>query len=371
MAVPGRLNWCKYGIDQILANQALAGGTSTVAMAALNSGWCARFIAEDTRDIASVYFNWSSVASAGTVTLRIETIDATTGKPSGSLYDANASLAFTPVAGWQLCTFASLPTTGLTAGTEYAIVLLTTTGGTTQTLRSSISGSANSRYPAIVLTAADGTTRSNFAEVAGSVPICSVVYEDSVEELMAFCQFTTTTAYNAFGTAATGLKFVVPSGLTLSVAGVEIAILVRTGTPAGDLRLRIFNSSDSAVAGTTVTVDKDSLLNVNNRRTYFPFVAPVSLAAGTYRVVFDSASSANSSNCWTIRSMVARASSLVPAEFAQTSTADVTAGTISWTDTAAEQAMINLILDDVTGGSSGGVTVPTMFLGGEGVFIGA
>lgn len=381
MPATGRFYGSMIGADCGIAHTLIANaGPNTFAMAALNTGCHFRFTAPDTRDILTVYVNWATVTAAGVVELRIETIDATTGKPSGSLYDANATKSQAPVAGWQAFTFASPPTTGLTAGTEFAIVLLTTTGGTTHTLNRSIDAVLNSAYPTIAQTAADGTTRSNFADVSGSVPICTVIYDDSVEEVPGFTQFAGVTSYNVFGTAASGLKFVVPSGQTWTVRAVKAPTMNRVGTPAGNLRCRILNSSDAQVSGATSTADKDSMTGSNSKRSQFVFQGIVTLAAGTYRVVFDSASSADSSNCWRIRSLNARASGLVPASLIQTSTADITAGTISWTDTATEQSQVQLVLDDITvaaadypsandvrsgvsfnsGGSTGNMTLPAI-----------
>src|SRR5262249_33821229 len=158
MAASGRFNRFTWGFDEILREWgvSIAPGATTFAMANLNTGYCARFMANDARDVASVWINWSTVSSPGTVQVRIETIDATTGKPSASLYDATATVNITPSAGWQQATFASLPTTGLTAGTEYALVLLTTVAGTTQTLRAYLTASGSGSFPAAALTAADG-----------------------------------------------------------------------------------------------------------------------------------------------------------------------------------------------------------------------
>ena len=135
---------------------------SNYAMAALNAGFCARFPALNTKDIKSIRLYWGTVTAAGVVEARIETIDTATGKPTGSLYDAAATKSFTPTAGAQTVTFDTLPTTGLTEGTYYALVLLTTTGGTAMTLRSHVQIGGNG--PAM-LKADDGTTRTNFAVV--------------------------------------------------------------------------------------------------------------------------------------------------------------------------------------------------------------
>lgn len=356
MAIPGVLHGTYIGPSPDL-NSIATGSGSTYAMAALNTGFCARFTATQNKDIATVRVNWATVTAAGEVTVRIETIDATTGKPSGTLYDANASLAFTPVAGWQDLTFASVPTTNLTVGAEYAVVLLTTTGGTAHTLRSHTTVAV--RYPTITLTAADGTTRSNFAEVTGTTAIMSFVLDDTTEDPMGLLPYavavSTSTGTQVYTTNAVALKVVADA--TLVVSGVEFTA-VRIGTPAGDLRVRILDTGGTAVSNSTVTMDKDSLLtglNSSFRKCIAHFGGLASLAAGTYYVTFDSASSANVSNCWGIAGTVPANTTVVPNNFIQTVTTDITAGPpATWTDSATGvQPAIRLMIDSITAGSGG------------------
>lgn len=349
MAVPGAFYGAMIGPD-VLFDTFGASGISTYAMAALNTGWCGRFTATQAKDVKSAKFNFSAVSSAGVITLRIETIDATTGKPSGSLYDAAATKTFTPVAGWQTVTFDSLPTTNLTVGAEYAIVLLTTTGGTTQTLRGHCAlGAASSVYPTIALTASDGTTRSNFAEVAGTIPLCSLVLEDDTEDPMGMMPCATSTTHNIFGTAALALK--VTTVGTLEVLGTSFTF-VKVGTPAGDLRVRIFDGSNNVVTNGSVTIDKDSISTAGTTRRQRPlFPGLASLTAGTYRVVLDSPSSVDSSNCWRVLCPIPVTTAVVPANYVASTCPDV--GTPVWTDSAtADQPPIRLVVNNITAGAS-------------------
>lgn len=347
MPVPGRMFGTEYGPCAEQRVGALAANTaaSTVVMSTLNNGWAGRFTAPDSRNIKSVWVNWSAVTAAGTVQLRIETVDTTTGKPTGTLYDINAVKSFTPVAGWQNVVFDTAPTTGLTAGTEFAVVLLTTAGGTTMTLRSHAGGSG---LPSAALIATDGTTRSNFAEVAGSnSPILTFVMDDNKEEFFACSPWAAVNNNNIFGTNAVAMKFTIPTGVNVLAAGID-SLMSRVGTPAGDLRVRILDSSNTLVAGTSGTISRNSLTNVNGRRLRPSFPAVVTIAPGTYRIAFDSASSANSSNCWRLNSAVARASSNNPSGFSLSTTSDVTATPIVWTDTATELICAGLVVDDIT-----------------------
>lgn len=343
MASPGAIFGSKLGVERSVVRMI---SMTTFAMSALNTGWCGRFTALSTLDIKSVTLVWSAVASVGVVQLRIETIDATNGKPTGNLYDASAFFNITPVAGTQTYTFATLPTAALVAGTEYALVLLTTTGGTTQTLSSHlILANFPAYYPTALLTAANGTTRTNFAESSGSIPVASFIMEDNTEEDLGFLAYTgVLTSSNVFTTNAFALKVVLTRAET--VAGVFIDNIIKTGTPAGDLRIRIFNSSDATVSGTDRTVDKDSLsTGISVQGGLIRFFTPVTLATGTYRVVFTSPSSANSSNCWSFRAMNFISAASVPANFWSSVTTDITATPIVWTDSTAAQAAVSLLLD--------------------------
>lgn len=347
-AAPGNMhNSTIGGIDTYVATRLSDNdGADPVAMHTLNAGLAFRFQAKDTRDVKSVNLYWANVATPGQVTVRIETVDATTGKPSGSLYDASAAkTAIAPTLGLNTITFASLPTAGLTAGNWYAVVVLTTTGGTTSSIASSAPATS---FGVAVLTAADGTTRSNFAEVTGGSPICSLIYEDDAEEPTGMSPWYTRTLNAVNSTIAYGAKFTAVS--TMKIAGVKFIGVRKAGSP-GDMRVRIFNGN-SAVSGASVTVDKDMLSNVSYSHVRAWFPAPVSLTAGSsYRVVMDQPGAAVAGNDWSILSFPFI--SAAPGGFLLTSTADVTAGTITWTDSTTATAGVQLILDTITTTSGG------------------
>lgn len=342
MAIKGRIFGVRYGTDN-LADQMINSGVNTYAMAALNAGFCARFTATQAKDIASVRIYWNTVTTPGTITVRIETIDAATGKPSGTLYDANAEITgVTPTAGLQTITFASVPTTNLTPGAEYAVVILTTSAGTAHTLRTfACPSGVVAFYPTVVLTAANGTTRSNFAEVSNSYPLCSLVLDDATEDTMGMGALSgATVTNNLINDDATALKLV--TSVLLSVAAVEF-FLVKSGTPTSNLRIRIFDSANSVVSGATITVDKDSII-VGGRRMIAWFPALVTLQPGTYRVVFDASGDTASGNCWRLNAASPLSAACVPSSFLMSTCPDV--ATPVWTDTS-DQLPVRLVLDDI------------------------
>lgn len=353
MPVPGILSRGLGYIDTALSSFGIGSAAITYAMAALNTGWCARFQAVDTRDIWSVWVNWSTVTTPGTVTVRIETIDVATGKPSGTLYDANATLAFTPAAGWQQLTFASHPTTGLVAGNEYGIVLLTTGAGTTHTLRSHLSSVGH--FPANSLTAADGTTRSNFASVANSCPISTIGFSDGNEEFLGMAPFATSTSFSVYGTRSAGAKFVVPAGETWVVLGVQLGTPNPVGSP-DDFRVRILDSSNALVTNASVTLPKVSVAGVTNvsSRLLAVFPALVTLTAGTYRIAVDHPAHATVvGNRHDLYNAAVRVAALNASSFIGTTTTDVTVGSPTWTDTTTDAPLMALVIDSMTAAGGG------------------
>lgn len=344
----GPLNNHAYGITN--------GNLITYAMPTANNGWAARIMAYGTRDFKAIYVNFSSVSSPGSVEARIETIDATSGKPSGSLYDAAATKTFTPTAGWNTVTFDSLPTAGTTAGTEYALVLLKTDTGTTCTLNARVSANNDGTFPCIPLTASDISTRSNFAEAGGgNAPICYFKMEDDAIEAMGCCPIVASSAGAFYGSdIVVAQKIVLPVSVVVrGVMSAQTGALTRTGTPAGDIRFRILDSGNSAISGTTVTIDKDSMTNSNGRGIFIP-LNNVTLAAGTYRLAFDSVSSANSSNCFALRYATLNDAALQGTGFCYSESTNASTS-FTWSDTTTRQVLIGLSLDSIPaagGGSS-------------------
>lgn len=320
---------------------------TTQAMTTTNNAWAARFLATDTRDIKSVGLNFSAVSTPGTCTVRIETVDAN-GKPSGSLYDANATKTFTPSAGWNVITFDSIPTTGLTAATQYAVVLLKADAGTTCTLNSHVANS-DGNWPISRLTATDGSTRSNLTETANQTPVCYFVLDDdSLTSLGCVPAVSSGTFILSSSNRCVAQKIVLSRDLVIrGVRFHDNAGVTRGGTPTVDLRMRILTSANAAVSGTTVTIDKDTLTNVNGKGLYIP-LPPTTLVAGTYRVAFDSAG--DGSNYFGFTYITLPDGALQSTSYCYSESTDM--GTsFTWTDTTTRMLPFGLELDSIPAGS--------------------
>lgn len=316
---------------------------------AAKAGFCGRFMALDTRDIKSVRLQWDAVTiGTGTMSLSICTIDATTGKPTINLYDANATMNIVPVnnaIGTYI--FATLPTTGLVPGTEYGVVLNTTAAFTACGIRGHI-GSGQGYLSACYSTADMTAGPIVWTELSAGTScfVASFVMEDNTEETFNCHPFGTPTSLNIYGTMAYAAKFTIPH--TINVAGVY-GMISKNGTPAGDLRCRVMDSANNIIANTTVTLDKDSILGTSTTLRQFHFSSIVTLYPGTYRIVFDSAGSATSANCWMARVGIPLSAAVTASKISVSSTTpDVTAIPIVWTDDATGLLPSpSFILDDI------------------------
>ncbi|AMV25534.1 hypothetical protein VT84_14140 [Gemmata sp. SH-PL17] len=330
------------------------GVATTFAMNALNNGWAARHEARSALKPKGFWINGSAVSAPPTMTGRIETLDSNE-KPSGTLYDANATKTFTLVTGWQQINFDTLPTTARSPGTGYALVLLSNGNGTTNTIRSAIGVNG---FPTAVLTASDGSTRSNFAVVSASTPMCALVLEDDSIVAEGMCPYAVGgTTQQIYGTRAIGIKF--PLASPAVVDGIDVGTLGITGTPT-NLVAKIYSGS-SAVSGAIKTARFQSIQNTTStRQMRLQFEGgPVALAAGTYRaVIHQSDTTTASTNRFNLSTAVAVSADLLPAGVQLTTTLDVTAGSITWTDTPTETpAGFGLIFSDLPAGG-GGVQMP-------------
>ena len=330
--------------------------TTTYAMPSVNNAHAARFIATAAKKIYSVVIAWSAVATPGTVTLRIETVSNVTGKPTGTLYDANATITFTPTAGVQTLTFASAPTTNLTVGDAYAIVMLTATGGTTHTLYSRVHSSFDfSQCPAIAFTATDGTLRTNLIE-AGGIPVGGFILDDGSYDTMGLSPWYGSGSFALFGSDRCGaLKLTLDR--SIATRGFQAGgLFTRNGTPAGDLRCRLLDSGNSVVSSMSYTLDKDYLLSISaNGLTWF-FGTPITLTAGTYRLAFDSTGSANGTNNFDIRYAIPLHANFVNSNFGYSQSTNMSTS-FTWTDTAGQVPPIGLVLDTISSGSGGGIRI--------------
>lgn len=363
MAEIGAFGFVPFGGESLIQefSNFFYGGTQTLNLNALNSCACYRYTATTTKDVKSVKMSWTSVVGGPpTIEMRIETIDTSTGKPTGTLYDSGsggyATKSFNPSSAttWRTVTFDTLPTAGMTVGTEYGIVFINTAnnGATTTQLRYY----TRAAYPIQVFYATDGTTRSNLTEISnGAQPICTLVFEDDTEESVGMCPYTGTSSnFLIYGTDRwAGALFTIPTGIQIKVRGMAMGYFAGTGTLAsrGNLRIRILDSVNAEEYSRTIDMDSLTVASSTVRRMEIAF-DPVTLAAGSHRIVFDS-SGGDASNCWVWKGAQASSAKFVPSSWIYTSCTDASTGP-TWSNDNTIFPPVSLLLDDIT--STGGTT---------------
>lgn len=356
----GMTPWGGDGLANVIRQAAVNGTPTTFAMAALNTGWAARFLAPAAKIVKGFRVYWGTITAPGEITARLEGVDAN-GDPDGTLIDANATRVFTPTAGAQLVEFAVDPTTALTPGTMYALVLLTTTAGTAHTLRSYFSGSG---APQAALHAADGTTRANFAEAAAGVyPVTVFTFTDGTEEACGCCPFyesssassSSRTLYGASRRA--GALIEVP---TITTARGLHALISKTGTPAGPLLVELQDKNGSTVSGTSKSFAPGLIGGARILRVLFTGTVELTAELSPYRVVLQSPASVAATDCFTAFGAKAFSSKHVASGHIWT----WYDGT--WHDEPTIQAGAELLLDTIVPAAGGGSAIlrPGCSLGG-------
>ena len=348
--------------------------TVTLPMAAAGAIMCHKFTAKSTNDIKGVVLLITSSTTPGSLRISIEAIDPATGQPPTTFtpYDANASMLLTTsssfcgtvgqdlTVGTKTYTFASLPTTGLIVGSEYAIVVESISVSTLITFANTLSlQNALNMIPAASFTG----TRASYAITAGPGTFSIPIDESDTWLIKQSFPFKTTFNNNTiYGNYLIAATFTLEAGVMAS--GVVIN-LFRNGTPTSPLRMRLVNSSNTVLYDTTIGVTSYSLalLASSSRALYIHFPNTISMPSGTYRVVFSSAGEPASTNALSFRSAIPIdvtrcVNTSMPMISTATTTADALPLWSSWTDPQTDCAFLWLEVDSfiASGGGSGGVS---------------
>ena len=323
---------------------------NTRAMSTANNCTAYRFQAIDTQPVYSVYINWGTVTTPGSnsVRLRLETVDSTNFKADGNLVggDSNYSVDFTPVAGWQQVTFPGPPSTGLTVGTCYCVVLLTVSTGGTKTLNTF---RVNGLLPATEMYAADGSTRSNLT-TAASTPICTIVLADGTElcKEIGFTPCGATT--NASGQQVythrfSGNRVILYEGAWCS--GVSFNRLLKNASP-GNLYVEV---RDGKADGVPVVTGCQRIIEANllsSGSAHGVWWYPVYLGPGTYYVGVRQNNTGSSTNRYQFdRGPICRSASTILSSVCMAESTDVSLASPTYTLTTDRMLNVSLILAEM------------------------
>ncbi len=302
--------------------------------------------APKTGTISAVTFRTATVTTGATVDVRIETVDATTGLPSGTLFGTNTN-------GAQIILDANdnvLFTTALTAGASVtkgdllAIVITTPAGGNMQITGVNTQPTPSAFPYGALFTAA-------WAKVTASLPMAGLQYNDGS---YAFCPQTpvvSTLVSTTYGSGTNpnnrALRLQVP--VPCRVTG---AYVCADGDAAADLLLVADNwDGNNANALASLAIDPDIRRNTGVGTFQDYFSNTVTLTANTtYRLVLKpSSASTLSLSSYTVASAAQLDQNGANQQCYQ-SVANNPTGSGDWTPTTTARPLMGLLIDQFDDG---------------------
>lgn len=331
-------------------NHFAGAGLSTPTAATLDAaGEKLAFIvqASKTGNIRKIHWLPGSVTTATDTDVRIETVDAATGLPTGTLFGATTNgtqLAAAITTGVTAVTTLTADA-AVTAGTSiFAIVIAPT--GTPNYIVSLAATSSGSPYdfPYVKLFAAAawGDLAANY------VPIVAIEYSDGTFDYNPLLFPITTSSSGVFNSGSTpderGLKFRI-------AAPVRVRGFWSMSNLAGDTDFVLYDS-DGTTALSTLTKDKDIDMAYGNNVSVFRFTSSISLLANTfYRLTQKPTTVTNTRLYFITVAAAARFDQMEGGQdFHWTERTDAGA----WTDVTTKRPDMGLIIDGISDGVSAG-----------------
>ena len=313
----------------------------------------------DGLSITQVAYGLGTVTTPDTIDVRLETVSATDGLPTGTLATANANASVDITGLSNTFNWATL-TAGHTATADEVLAIVVLNG--------SAPGDFLVRAPAAlngalqwrnVLTSylCDGTT-GTYSKVNVRLWNGGINASGTKVPIAGMAPFADGTALISSASWSTandkrGMRFKLP--FPFQVVGLELY----TTSAVGNITVKVFDSDDSTVL-VTQTIDIDQLAATFGSRGC-AFSSPVSCAANTsYRVTIEpDGSNAINYYYWTAESNGDLDLASGGKEFYfTTATVASPTGSGSWTDTTTRRPMFSLIanaFDDGVGGGGGGI----------------
>jgi hypothetical protein len=305
------------------------------------------FMMPSTETINRLWFRVHSVTTGCTALARIETLDAATGLPTGTLANANASVSIVigNSAGDYEATFPG--TFALTKGTDYVLIVAQSSGTPSAVHIGQFSDdNSGAGLPYVIDFDATATSRTNVALLMGLGKSDGGAV--SLRHLWPI-NATGTETYQATSTPDTiGNRIVLAAPMRCCGAWCWIDA-DSTGT------IKLFGT-DGATVLASAAIETNVPPSVSAFLAYYHFSTSVELAAGTYWLAAEATGGANIglAYCdfptagWRDGSPMG-GGSMTYATCTQTPTS-----TASWTVTDTRQAFIGLLFDGISDGAGGG-----------------
>lgn len=322
------------------------------------------FNAPKSGDIRKVGFRTGTVATGATVDVRIETVDAATGDPSGTLWAANTNVSHAIANGddsvW-LTTAALTADATVVKGDLLAVVIANPGASFGNIAFGAFDDDSASSGPAMPYQ--DLFTASWTKQTAGGGWLIAVEYSDGSYAYVPGCWALSSVSTDTYNSGSTpderGVKFRLPYPVRVTGFWAWLDL-------DGDCDIVLYDS-DGTTALLTKSLDSSQRVGTAGRLLYYNFASTANLSANTYyRLVIKPTTVTNvSSYRLTAPSSAAMDTYHGGQDFHNTTRTDAGA----WTDTTTDRPMLGIVadaFDDAVSAGGGGVGPRIMQVGGGG-----
>lgn len=267
-SVPGGV-----AIPNVIRGSAASPTLSTDAVNSTTAKQASIFRVPKSGNVHKIGFNLAAVTTAGAPNIQLQTVDATTGLPTGTGYAASSATNFTPAAGWNEVTLGA--DVAVTAGDEIAIVIAANGGASSFTVNMLTDTIWSGGYPFCARFSAGSWAKR------AKRPVMALIYDDATcGQVLDNFPITSITAAT-FNSGSTpderALKFV--AKWPMRVAGVWVF-----ADGDGDFSVKLYDTDGTTVLG-TITTDKDIREGTNEDTYFLRFTTPITLVVNsTYRL---------------------------------------------------------------------------------------
>lgn len=343
-----------YAIPPMVVNAATA--SNSVIIDADGEALAYIFDAQSTDTLTKIGFLTGTVTTGGTIDVRVETVDAATGFPTGTLWGTTTNYVHTLANSDDNVYVEVTLTSGasLTRGDMFAVVFKRPSGGALNGQLRFITGLSYQAFPSTNIYTAGAWS----AYSGNNSPACSLYFSTGGYSTMKgvnghvaliFSSNVTVTFNNVSTPDVYGNRFSVP--FDCKAAGIWVL-----ADFDGDADLKLYGSDGVTVLASVSNTALTPAI-ASSGVNYRFFSSDVSLSANTvYRVAIEPSSSTSLTAYFaTYHSSAIRAQSILGAQAYHTSAKNPT-GTGSWTDDETRVVFIGVMLSSIdipTGGGGG------------------
>jgi hypothetical protein len=309
--------------------------------------WSYIFCAREAMTISHVGFRVATAAGSPTAEVRIETVDGSTGLPSGTLWATNTNGTTGTISSSSNVLQALTASASISAGQVFCVKVALASGTSIQIqLVGSTVSPSDSVFPYTVVntgaaskatlsgfgTIALGSSSTTFYQVPGLLPASAV----------------TASTFNNTSSARRGMRFTPPMNCR------AVGVRWYNANTVGDFNAAIFDDAGTELSSSSTAFDGDNSAASTspNRPFTVYFDNAVTLSAGTtYRVAIEPTTTTNVS----LTTVTLPSTNYRGATPAGTTAHYTTYVASSWTDTATDQLpFMDILIDQVDDGTGSG-----------------